>query len=212
MKNIYLFSTSSHPNAISIKSLEFTFFKPDIDFSKYDYLVITSKQALNALKQYDKDEYIDKKGLCVSDGSAKSYKALGGSILDLGDGYGMELINIVKKYPKKTRWLYPRAKVTATNFYETLQKDGYNIDDYIVYQSSCSKDILEFRADDDAVLIFTSPSSVNCYLKNNTIKTTHKVVVIGRSTADALPSDVAYETSDLRDIESCIKLAINFSF
>ena len=65
-KPIYLFSATSHPDATHINSLDFDFFKPDINFTKYDYLVLTSKKAVEALLQYDKKDYIDIPALCIS--------------------------------------------------------------------------------------------------------------------------------------------------
>ena len=85
---IYLFSISSYPNVVSVNSLQIKFLKPQIDFSKYDYLIITSKQASKALKQYKKSEYVEKPALCVSVASAQSYEDLGAKVLDIGGGYG----------------------------------------------------------------------------------------------------------------------------
>ena len=115
-KPIYLFSISSHPDAISVNSLDITFLKPDIDFSKYDALIITSKQASKALMQYDKKEYIHLPALCISKQSAKSYEALGGKILAIGEGYGDTLVEKIKSFEKEKKWLYLRAKVVASNF------------------------------------------------------------------------------------------------
>jgi len=102
-KNIYLFSTSSHPDAIHINSLDITFLKPEIDFSQYDSFIITSKQASKALLQYKAEEYKDTKALCISNATAKSYEALGRDVLAVGSGYGDNLYSIIKKYPLKTR-------------------------------------------------------------------------------------------------------------
>ena len=51
-KQIYLFSISSHPDAKSVNSLDIKLLKPEIDFLKYDYFIVTSKQTSEALKQY----------------------------------------------------------------------------------------------------------------------------------------------------------------
>ena len=80
MRKIYLFSISKHPDATSINSLSIKLLKPQIDFSKYDYLIITSKQVSKSLQQYEKKQYIDKKALCVSKPSALSYEKMGGSV------------------------------------------------------------------------------------------------------------------------------------
>ncbi len=207
MKPIYLFSISTHPNAVSINSLAIKFLKPSIDFSKYDYLIITSKQTSESLKQYEIRDYIDKKALCVSVASAASFESLSGSVLDIGGGYGDNLVNKIKSYPKDAKWLYLRAKVVASDFVEVCKNDGYDIDEEIVYESDCSQEILDVEVEDESILIFTSPSSLNCFLKTHTISKNSKVIVIGKTTAKAVPKDIEYILSKETTIESCIQIA-----
>jgi len=207
MKKIYLFSTSSHVDAISINSLDITFLKPKIDFSVYDYFIITSKQTSKALRQYDINSFKDIKALCVSQKTAEAFEKLGGDILEVGDGYGDKLTNRIKKYPKNTRWLYLRAKDVASSFVKELKKEKYHIDEIILYESRCSKDILDLHVEDNATLIFTSPSSVECFLKNKTISAKNKVIVIGETTAKVLPENTEYIVSNEKNIESCISLS-----
>ncbi|MCX6052810.1 MAG: uroporphyrinogen-III synthase [Campylobacterales bacterium] len=206
-KPIYLFSISAHPHAISVNSLDIQFLKPAINFAYYDYLIITSKQASEALKQYDKKEYIHMPSLCVSKQSALAYEELGGRVLDIGGGYGDNLAGKIKEFPKETKWLYLRAKIVASDFVSTCQEEGYQIDEIIVYESGCSKDLWHVEVEEDAVLIFTSPSSVECFLKNHTITPSNKVIVIGKTTALSLPKDINYIISDDTTIQSCIDIA-----
>jgi uroporphyrinogen-III synthase len=209
MRPVYLFSISSHPDVISINSLEITFLKPIINFSQYDYLIITSKQASKALKQYKAEEYIDIPALCISKQSAKSYENLGAKVLDVGEGYGDRLIERIKKYPKESKWLYLRAKVIASDFVTICNSDGYNIDEAVVYESGCSQEILTCEVKEDAVLIFTSPSSLECFLQTHTISKRSKVIVIGKTTAKAVPKGIDYYISEQTTIESCLSLAKN---
>lgn len=206
-KQIYLFSISSHPDTTSINSLSITFFKPTIDFSLYDYLIITSKQSSKALKQYETHQFLSKKALCVSVASAKSYEDLGGKILDIGAGYGDNLVDKIKSYPKNTKWLYLRAKVVASDFVKVCQEDGFTIDEAVVYESDCSQEILNVKVEDKAILIFTSPSSLNCFLKTHTINKNATIIVIGKTTAKAVPKNREYILSNKTTIQSCIELA-----
>ena len=208
-KPIYLFSISSHPNAISVNSLAITFLKPQIDFSKYDYLIITSKQTSESLKQYKMQEYIDKKALCVSVASAASYESLGATVLDTGGGYGDNLVGKIKSYPKDTKWLYLRAKVVASDFVAVCKNDGFDIDEAIVYESDCSQEILDIKVEDESILIFTSPSSLNCFLKTHEISKNSKVIVIGKTTAKAVPKNTEYVLSQETTIDSCMEIASN---
>ena len=207
MKPIYLFSISSHPDAFHVNSLDITFFKPEIDFSKYDCLIITSKQASKALQQYAKEEYISKPALCISKQSAKSFQELGGQVLSIGKGYGDTLVEKIQQYPKETKWLYLRAKVVASDFVFICKEAGDFIDEKIVYASKCSEELLHVTVPQEAILIFTSPSSVECFLKNHTLLQRHKIVVIGKTTAKALPKNCSYILSDETTIESCMQIA-----
>lgn len=208
-KKIYLFATSKSKDAINIKSLDVRFLKPDIDFSKYNYLIITSKQTVKALEQYNKRDFIDIPALCVSLKTANLYKEFGGKILAVGDGYGDNLAKNIKEYPKLAKWLYLRAELIASDFVQKSRDEGYEIDEEILYVSECSKEILDVRVSDDSTLIFTSPSSIECFLKNNTIHPDAKVIVIGTTTANCLPKGISYTISENTSIESCVELALN---
>ncbi|NPA66724.1 MAG: uroporphyrinogen-III synthase [Epsilonproteobacteria bacterium] len=207
MRSIYLFSISSHKDAIHVNPLEITFFQPNIDFSDINYLILTSKQAVKALQNYDKKEYIDKKALCISKATAKAYEDIGGEVLATGKGYGDTLIAEIQKYPKKIKWLYLRAKIVASDFCTVLKSQGYIIKETIVYESNCSQEILHVNVPKNAILIFTSPSSVKCYLKNHTFLKTQHIIVIGKTTAKTIPEDINYTLSPDTTVQSCIEIA-----
>ncbi|WP_294961647.1 uroporphyrinogen-III synthase [Sulfurimonas sp.] len=207
-RQIYLFATSKHPDAISSKSLEVRFLKPSIDFSKYDYLIITSKQTVKALEQYKKEEFIKIPSLCVSVKTAASYENFGGKILDIGDGYGDNLVKNIKEKSKDKKWLYLRAELIASDFVGRCQNDGYNIDEEILYVSECACEGMEVEVQDNPILIFTSPSSIECFLKTHIIGVDAKVVVIGKTTAKALPDGIEYKISEKTSIDSCMEMAL----
>lgn len=210
-KKIYLFATSKSKHAVNVKSLDVRYLKPVVDFSKYDYLIITSKQTLKALEQYDKSEFINIPALCVSVKTANAYIEFGGKVLATGDGYGDNLVKSIKEFSKDTKWLYLRAELIASSFVKRCSDEGYHIDEKILYVSECSKEILDVRVSDDSTLIFTSPSSIECFLKNNSIHPDAKVIVIGTTTANLLPDGVEYMISQNTSIESCIELALKLN-
>lgn len=200
---IYLFSATSHVDAIHVNSLDFDFFQPDIDFSNYDYLVLTSKKAIDALQFYKKENYIDIPALCISRFTKEYYESFGGKVLEVGGGIGSDLQKIIDTYPKEKKWLYLRAKEIAG--------EGFSVDEAVVYESRCSDEILNFRLqDDNSTLIFTSPSSVECFLKNNSFSSNHNIIVIGETTAKSLPTKINYNISDKTSIQSCIDIALKF--
>ncbi len=203
---IYLFSLTSYDGVTHVNSLHVSYFTPDIDFIQYDYLIITSKQILEALKSYD-ESWKRLAVLAVSDATAQAVKSVGGKILEYGSGYGDNLSEIISSYPKEKRWLYLRAKEVASDFACTSRENGYNIDEAVMYETSCSHDLLHVKVEDDATLIFTSPSSVACFLKHHTFKDEQNIVVIGKTTAKAMPLHVKYKIADIPTMQSCIQKA-----
>ena len=163
-------------------------------------MVLTSKKAVDALLQYDKKDYIDIPALCISKFTKEYYEKVGGKVLDIGGGIGSDLKEIIDTYPKATKWLYLRAKEIAGS--------GFNTDEAILYESRCSNEILDFRLDEkeECSLIFTSPSSIKCFLKNNTISSYAKVIVIGTTTAKYIPDTIDFEIAKQSSIDECIKL------
>ncbi|WP_345993417.1 uroporphyrinogen-III synthase [Sulfurimonas sp. HSL-1716] len=203
---IYLFSLTSHDGATHVNSLHVSYFTPEIDFKKYDYLIITSKQVLQALETYN-EEWKKLDVLAVSNVTAKAVKNEGGNILKYGSGYGENLVEIICSYPKEKRWLYLRAKEVASDFASVCREKGCSIDEAVMYETSCSHDILHTKVEENATLIFTSPSSVNCFLKHHMFKDTHNIVVIGKTTAKAMPYHVNYKIADVPTMQSCIQKA-----
>ena len=197
---VYLFSATPHLDAIHINSLDFDFFQPKIDFSSLDYLILTSKKAVDALQFYDVKEYINIPALCISKFTKEYYESFGGKVFAVGGGIGSDLQQIISTYPKEKKWLYLRAKEIAG--------EGFATDEAIVYASRCSDEILDFTldADEECFLVFTSPSSIKCFLKNNSFSPHHKIVVIGKTTAKNLPNGVNYKVAKQNSIIATIEL------
>ncbi len=209
MRKIYLFSLTPFDDdeVIHIPTLQVKFLKNDIDFSKYNYLILTSKQAVNyLLTNHDKKDFLNKKALCVSKKTATFYKDIGGDVFEHNKNYGEELIDIIKNEPKK-RWLYLRAKEVASDFVKRLKNEGFCVDEKIVYETRCNEGLKDYSFEEEAVYVFTSPSSVKCFLKYHDIKEKNKVVAIGKTTAYVLKGFKNVITSPKQSVKNCINLA-----
>ena len=205
-KNIYLFSLTPYEGVTHVNSLHVSFFTPKIDFKQYDYLIITSKQVLEALKNYD-ESWKNLGVLAVAKPTAEAVKSAGGKVLEFGSGYGDSLAEIISSYPKVKRWLYLRAREVASDFTLTCKQNGHHIDEAILYETSCSQDCLHVSVEADATLIFTSPSSVECFLKHHDFKETQNIIVIGTTTAKAIPHGISYKIASNPTMQSCIQKA-----
>jgi len=67
----------------------------------------------------------------------------------------------------------------------------------------------------NAIIIFTSPSTIHCFLKNFEWDESYTAVVIGKATKVHLPVDAEYVVADEPLINACIvkaKEIVNSSF
>lgn len=191
-------------DVVHIPILSIHFFTPDIDFSLYTGIIVTSKQAAQALKRYspnwDKFEVI-----CVGEATASEVEAQGACHIKIADGYGMNILNALSS--KEGKWLYLRPKMIASSWPDHARELGIVVDEVIVYETTCNNETEELKIAKDGVLIFTSPSSIECFCKRTDILPTHDVVVIGTTTQKALPVGVKSILSADTSIDSCIRKA-----
>lgn len=204
---IYLFSKTFYPDVNHIPILVPTYLQPCIDFSSYDYIIATSKETITALDKIG--DWKDLPVLAISEATAEYVRKQGGNLLDVAEGYGKSIISLVNKKYKKLKALHPHAKIIAYDIESEFKKLGIEIDSFIVYETSCSKTI-KVQLPTDAICIFTSPSSVKCFLQKYEFLRTYKIVCIGKTTALALPKDLSYVLSEKTSVESTIIKAKSF--
>jgi uroporphyrinogen-III synthase len=207
VRPIYLISKTSHDNAVGvihIPILSIKFLQPPIDFTLYDGIIVTSKEGARALGNYIIPwERLDI--LCVGESTAHLVSNIGGCNITVARGYGDSILEILENHT--ARWLYVRPRAIASSWPKQARMMGKKIDEVIVYETSCNAQMERIEIALDGVLIFTSPSSIECFLKRYHFLPTHKVVVIGLTTQKALPQGVLSVLSATTTIESCIESA-----
>lgn len=187
MRPIYLISKTPFPGVIHIPVLQTRFFTPFIDFSQYDFLIVTSKQVLDALAAYSDETWKKIPIIAVSEPTAKVFSDAGCTVCASAEGYGEGIGDIVREIPSK-RFLYLRAAVVASEWAARLREEGFDIEERIVYETGCVP--TDMPIDESGILIFTSPSTIRCFCENRTILSTHIVIAIGETTRSALPEGI----------------------
>lgn len=201
---LYLFSKTPYPDTIHIPILTVKYLLPDIDCDSYDRLIVTSKEAVEALEAIGND-WRKLPVLCVAAKTAEKVSELGGMVMETGSGYGDALEEVIKNEDKKLRWLYAKPVVAASDFSERLRLEGFDIEAVPLYETTCNPNT-NMTVKEHAVLAFTSPSAVECFLKQYTFKPTHKVVVIGKTTKAALPEGVKADMPETTSVEALVAL------
>ena len=191
---------------IHVPILNTTFLQPKINFSDYDAIVLTSKQAVRALNKIS-SAWKKIPALSIASKTEEMVQNSGAVLLDRGEGYGDTLDDIIVKKYHDLRWLYPRPKVVASNFMERVKEQGIKIEDAVVYETSCNSTCQTLELPDNAILIFTSPFTITCFLEYFEFLPTYRVVVIGKTTAKSLPKNLVSEMPDTPNVDSCVRLA-----
>ncbi|MDP3292934.1 MAG: uroporphyrinogen-III synthase [Sulfuricurvum sp.] len=206
MRPIYLISKTPYEGVIHIPILKTRFFAPDIDFSHYEGIIVTSKQILKALEPYS-EEWKALPIIAVSEPTADVFRTQGCVIAAVANGYGEGIEAIIREEYLQKRWLYLRPEHVASSWAEEGRKNGVKIDEAVLYKTVCNDEASHFEIEENGVLIFASPSSINCFLQNYSILSTHSIVVIGKTTQKALPLGLSSSLSATPSIASAVELA-----
>jgi uroporphyrinogen-III synthase len=205
MAKIYLLSNQKYSNVENLEVFQIEYIKSNIDVLSYDALIFTSKNAVYSLDSFNKnwkkiDSYV------IAPKTSQVIEKLGGKVVftgitSHGNEFAKELIDLLKD--KKI--LYIKALKTVSNLVEILKENKILVDEIVVYKTSCKESNISLE--DNSVFIFTSPSSVECFFKQYSWKSSYKAVVIGKTTALYLPKEVNYIVSSETSIDECVNLA-----
>ena len=209
MKKIYLLNEQKHEDVENLEVFQIEYIKSDVDLKKYDALVFTSKNGVKAINSFNQD-WKNISSYAIAQKTANTIIKLGGVVEFIGNsGHGNDFAYELKNVLKDKKVLYVKALKTVSNLPNILKENGIFLDEIIAYKTSCKKSniILE----ENSIFIFTSPSSVECFFKQYSWKNSYKAIVIGKTTAEFLPSNINYEISSQTSVEECIKLAKQLS-
>ena len=160
---------------------------------KADWIFFNSKNAINQF--FKLEPYILKKTKIAvlgrgSEDTLRKYNR----IADFsGDNLGIDTQSIAKEFAKiadgQTVFI-PRAKGSLMSIQKELTADTELID-LPIYETVLEDNVDKTNAE---VLIFTSPSNVEAYFKNNLIDPDQKIICIGYSTGQAIEAmGLSYE-------------------
>lgn len=204
---IYLLSPISREGTIHLPMIRFSLLTSTIDLSICDTLMFTSKQAVRSAEALNPEW---KKYPCLAIGSAtaKEIESLGGKVdYQPKSFYGETLSqDIITQFHDK-KILYLRPKEISFDSKDFLSKEGLEIEEQIIYETSCIRYNKKDKPGKNAIIIFTSPSTIHCFLQNFEWDESYTAIVIGEATRIHLPTDARYEVADKPLIDACIEKA-----
>lgn len=177
----------------------------EIDLTLYDAIIVTSKNAVKALNN-SSQEWRKKPIYSISKPTSDYVKLLNGNIAYTGiSGHGNDFAYELIPLLGNKKVLYLRAYEVVSNLENILKNHQIDLTSYIAYETVCQH--LDYQIKSNSIVIFTSPSNVDCFLKSFTWDNTNIAVCIGKTTALRLPEYIKYHISSKTSIDECIKLA-----
>lgn len=179
-----------------------------IDFSSYDAVIFTSKSAIYSLDSYNHD-WKKKPLYVIAPQTAKAASNLGGKIKFVskekhGNEFAKELIPLLKN--KKV--LYIRGSKIVSNLVEELNANDVVCDEAIVYQTVCVEFKKKIVLPKKSAIIFSSPSTIECFLKNAIWDESYTAISIGHTTKKYFPPYITPIIAETTSLDSCVKKAI----
>ena len=205
MRPIYLVSKTPYPGVNHIPILVTNLLHFKIDFLQYDGVIITSKEGINSILHLEHWKKLPL--ICVSKKTAEYAHKHGAKNIIIADGYGESIPTYIKQFPKNMRWVYIRAKVIASDWTKQESKNDFILDECITYETFCNEVLDIDSIEENAILIFTSPSSVECYKKRFSFSPKNTLIAIGKTTKKSLEGLFEVYLSSEQSIESSLKLA-----
>ncbi|PTB83570.1 uroporphyrinogen-III synthase [Sulfurovum lithotrophicum] len=175
-----------------------------LDLTSCDVLMFTSKQAVKSAEQLNKN-WKNIPSLAIGSATAKQIEDLGGKVLYQPKTFYGETLSqdIIDKF-HNMNILYLRPKKVSFDSKTFLSEAGVNIEEQILYETSCISYEDAEKPVKDAIIIFTSPSTIHCFFKNFSWDASYTAVVIGEATKKHLPQNVRYEVAEEATIDACV--------
>ncbi len=206
VREIFILSEAQVEGAKSLPLITQRFFTLSFDLASYDYLLFTSKRGVEAIERITHD-WKKVPAFAIGEATAKHIQELGGEVAGIANGYGENLVKMVAQIAPKGRYLVIRPKKVATPIATLLRKKGIRADEAVLYETICQECHKLEKPPKGSVIIFSSPSIVECFLDCFGWDESYKAVAIGQRTAQVLPSCIRPYIPLTPSLKACVELA-----
>jgi uroporphyrinogen-III synthase len=207
-RDIYLLSPLVKKDTISLPMIEFTQTADSIDFSTSNTLIFTSKQAVVTANNIDKN-WQKYPSIAIGGATKSKIEELGGDVIYYPKKfYGKNLSDDIKEFFSDKKLLYLRPKTVSFDMLTYLKNENLNLTEQIIYKTDCISYKKNKKPAKNSIIIFTSPSTIKCFLNNFSWDNSYIAVVIGEATKKFLPQNAKVKVADEALINSCIKKAL----
>ena len=210
-KQIYILSDKKVEGAINLPMIEIQYIEQSINIQNYDALIFTSKNAVKAMDSMD-ESWKSIPSYVIAPQTAQTLQSLGGNLVFTGkQNHGNEFAHEIQKELQDKRVLYIRGVKMVSSLLDILSSKNVNCDSLIVYDTVCKIYEEEVLLPKNSIIIFSAPSTIECFLKNVTWDESFQAICIGKTTAEYFPPYIKPIVSDTTSLASCVEKARELS-
>jgi uroporphyrinogen-III synthase len=207
MSKIYILSPKQYAGAENLPVIVFDYFDKEIDLSPYDALIFTSKNGVLALEEIN-PLWRSKEIYSIGSGTTRAVKALGGNVVyEARSSYGDNFAEEIKTHLAGKKVLFLCPKVVTSHLNTILRDAGVDLDEEVIYETKCNDCEKLHIPEKGSYIIFSSPSTIECFFKCFTWDESYTAIVIGEKTASYMPEAISFVMSPKQTIDACIAVA-----
>jgi uroporphyrinogen-III synthase len=206
-RHIYLTSPLKKEGTRALPMIEFSRIARKLDFGDADTLMFTSKQAVSFANEID-PKWREYPSIAIGPATKKRIESLGGEVIySPSSFYGKVLAEDIARFFASRKILYLRPAVVSFDSKAHLAAKGITLREQVIYETLCREYRRDEKPPENSIIVFTSPSTIHCFLKNFGWDESYTAVVIGKATLEHLPENADFAISEIPSIDSCIEAA-----
>lgn len=208
-KQIYILSDKKVTNTINLPMIEISYLPSEIDFSQYEALVFTSRNAIKSINRYG-DTWKKIPAYVIAPQTAKTLENLGGNLHYVGEnGHGNDFAKEIDSKLIGKKVLYLCGKKVVSNLFGILNDSGVLCDKVVVYETICKDYENKITLPKDSIIIFSSPSTLECFFKNiSAWDESYTAISIGKTTAQYFPKNIIPLIPNKTSLDACVEIAL----
>ena len=207
MSQIYLLSDKHMEGVINLPVIQIAPLKQKIDLSAYDALIFTSKNAIKSLNSLD-STWKEIPSYAIAPQTAEVIQEHQGNLFFTGiSGHGNDFAQELIPQLSNKKTLYIRGAKVVSSLVSILKQHNINCDELIAYETQCTTYTHQDKPKKDAIIIFSSPSTIECFFKNFSWDKSYQAIAIGKTTAEYFPNNVIPHIAKTTSLKACIELA-----
>ncbi len=207
MSDIFVLSEKRYEGAKSLPVIVFDYYDIEVTLAPYDALIFTSKNGIRALDAVN-GCWRAKAIYSIGSGTSAAIRKLGGEIAyEARSSYGDDFAREIAARLRGKKVLFLRAKTVTSRLNEILREAGVMLDEEVIYETRCNDCDRLTPPPEGSVIIFSSPSTIDCFFRCFVWHPTYRAVVIGDRTAAHMPEEIDFVTAKAQTIPACIETA-----